>query len=230
MKTASDIAKEVRAARLLSMNTLAELAGIPASTISRIERGKLEPTCSMLNRILQAAGFSIDLEITESGGDQPIADFLSKLQKLKRDILGVSTRELLAVSSSAPISKRNGLRRFDLNRLLPELYDLLYQQGQNPVVSSLEAFAGNLDSILSFVPIIYVNDSSLITGISEATVLSSQVLLVIDATDNVRKASRVINEVTMVSAEWGLLDALASPGRQPDATLELMAAMRETAA
>lgn len=230
MKTASDIVKEVRAVRLLSMNALAELAGIPASTISRIERSQLEPTYSMLNRILQAAGFSIDLEITESGGDQPIADFLLKLQKSKRDILDVSTRELLTVSSLAPISKRNGLRRFELNGLLPELYDLLYQQGQNPIVSSLEAFAGNLNSIRSFVPVIYVNDSSLITGLSEATVLSPQVLLVIDATDNVRKASRAIKEVTMVSAEWGLLDALASPGRQPDATLELMVAMRETAA
>jgi hypothetical protein len=40
--------------------------------------------------------------------------------------------------------------------------------------------------------------------------------------DRVRAVAAVVDGVSMVSREWALLDSLASPGRQPDATMHLL--------
>ncbi|MBO0609957.1 helix-turn-helix transcriptional regulator [Myceligenerans salitolerans] len=42
------------------MSLLAELAGVSRSTVSRIESGKFEPTFALLQRVVEAAGFTID--------------------------------------------------------------------------------------------------------------------------------------------------------------------------
>jgi len=55
-------------------------------------------------------------------------------------------------------------------------------------------------------------------------------MLVVPLSNNVRTVARRVKGVAMVSPEWGLLDTLASPGRQPDAALEALAALKEVAA
>ena len=55
-------------------------------------------------------------------------------------------------------------------------------------------------------------------------------LFVLPTSDNVRYSSYGKDGILLVEKGWGVLDALASPGRQPDATLELLASSKENAA
>jgi transcriptional regulator with XRE-family HTH domain len=61
--TGSTLLRDARSAAGLSKRTLAAKAGVPTSTVSRIENGQIDPTLSMLERLLAAAGthMSIDL-------------------------------------------------------------------------------------------------------------------------------------------------------------------------
>jgi len=212
------------------MNTLADLTGVPASTISRIESGKLDPTYSMLRRIVQAVGYSLEDQVTESGSDQPIANYLDRLLTSGRDFVTAPIRDLLTTASLAPISKRKGLRRIELEGGLAEVFYQLNQQEQKPIVSSLEAFFGSIAVLQSFIPILYLNDPASVTGFKDATMRSTQIMFLLATTDNVRSVAKSKKTITMVSPEWGLIDALASPGRQPDATLELIGALKEAVA
>jgi transcriptional regulator with XRE-family HTH domain len=44
------------------MSSLAVLAGVPTSTISRIESGQVEPTLGMIRRIALGAGYHLHLQ------------------------------------------------------------------------------------------------------------------------------------------------------------------------
>ncbi|MDR1184508.1 MAG: helix-turn-helix domain-containing protein [Coriobacteriales bacterium] len=230
MKTAASIVTEIRKARVLSMNALAVLAGIPASTISRIESGKIEPTYSLLQRIVTAAGFSFDSQVQEGGSDQPIATYLARLKENDRAINSVAAKELLAVASLASVAKRQGARCFERDKNLKETVSDLERQDQKPIVSALEAYFGSVDAIQSFIPIVYTDAPEAIKGLKSANAHSAQVIFVLSTTSNVRDNSRNRNGIAMVSEEWGLLDALASPGRQPDATLEILVGTHEVTA
>jgi len=204
------------------MNELARLVGIPVSTISRIESKKLEPTYSMLLRIVQSAGFSLDSQIKESGSDQPIADYLALLRAKSRSLATASARELLLIAALAPVAKRKGARRIELDGTIEMAVNKLQEQGQRPIVSALEAYIGSIEARLSCISVIYVDDPASIIGFNTATMRSAQVAFVISTTDNVRESTRKGREVLMVDEDWGFLDALSSPGRQPDAALELL--------
>jgi transcriptional regulator with XRE-family HTH domain len=62
LTTAAQIVVRIRAERQLSMSSLAVLAGVPTSTISRIESGQIEPTLGMIRRIALGAGYHLHLQ------------------------------------------------------------------------------------------------------------------------------------------------------------------------
>ena len=62
LTTAAQIIVRIRAERELSMSALAVLAGVPTSTISRIESGQIEPTLGMVRRIALGAGYHLHLQ------------------------------------------------------------------------------------------------------------------------------------------------------------------------
>ncbi|PUB31841.1 helix-turn-helix protein [Promicromonospora sp. AC04] len=62
LTTAAQIIIRIRAERELSMSSLAVLAGVPTSTISRIESGQIEPTLGMIRRIALGAGYHLHLQ------------------------------------------------------------------------------------------------------------------------------------------------------------------------
>ena len=55
--------REARKAAGLSQRALAEAAGVAWSTVARIEKGHVDPTVGMLNRLLAAAGSDVVLEL-----------------------------------------------------------------------------------------------------------------------------------------------------------------------
>lgn len=72
----SDPARLLRAAREragLSQRALAELARVSASTVTRIERGEMDPTIGMLRRLLAAAGVELSLEAASTDQQPELA-------------------------------------------------------------------------------------------------------------------------------------------------------------
>jgi len=222
MLVSAGLLTQARSVRQITMSALADASGVPVSTISRIESGKVEPTWAMMDRILTAAGFSLKPSLVESGSDQPFADQLARLNKASPDERAGLLRRFAAVARLAPVIRRAGVRRVELTDGLPAALDRLEKQSQQPIVSSLEAYLGDALVVRSFSPVVYVNDPATVTGFGDVNQASPAVAFLLATTDNVRMVASVVNGTAMVSREWALLDSLASPGRQPDATMYLI--------
>jgi transcriptional regulator with XRE-family HTH domain len=72
----------------LSQRALAERVGVPQSTVSRIERGRIDPRASTLNRLLLACNLELGLQrrsVDEHGIDRTL--IRSQLQRKPRDRL-----------------------------------------------------------------------------------------------------------------------------------------------
>ena len=57
----STLLRETRRQARLSIRALSAQAGVSASTVSRIEAGRMDPTVGMLTRLLDAVGYDLDL-------------------------------------------------------------------------------------------------------------------------------------------------------------------------
>jgi transcriptional regulator with XRE-family HTH domain len=66
---AATLTREARTRSGLSRRALAARAGVPTSTVSRVEAGEIDPTVGMLQRIIDAAGsrLVLDLETGDAG-------------------------------------------------------------------------------------------------------------------------------------------------------------------
>jgi len=204
------------------MNTLAAVSGVPASTISRIESGKVEPTWSMMGRILTAAGFRLDSTLTNAGTDEPLAGITRRLDAAEPSERATIIRRFPAVARLALVARRNGSRPVQLDGNLADTITDLQNQGQVPVVSSLEAYSRDVSQTRSFYPVVYVTTPETVRGFLPATPTSPLVMFFLATTDNVTAVTQTVDGVRMVSREWALLDSLASPGRQPDASMYLL--------
>jgi len=211
-----DVVRQVRLSRRLTMAGLADLARVPTSTISRIESGKIEPTVTMLTRIVQAAGFRYEPVVMEAGSDQPFADAMERLMDADAEERTRLLDRFPAVASTAPLTRRAGVRRVAVPGDLATAVSLLYQQGGCPIVSGMEAVTQIIDPAQSFVPVVYVDNPAKVDGFSPAGRDAFQVMLLLPSTDNVRRWTRGDTDTPMVAPEWGWLDAMASPGRQCD--------------
>jgi len=219
---ASSVLAGVRSNRLLSMNALADLSGVPVSTISRIESGKVEPTWSMMSRIVSAAGFRLDSQLSEAGSDEPFASVLRRLDESGPEERVKLVKRFPAVARLALVAKRTGARRIELAMELGDALAELERQGSHPIVSSLEAFAGEAARAMSFAPIVYVDQPDTVSGFAPVTRTSPLVMFLLPTTNNVEAVTHDVGGVRMVCREWALLDSLATPGRQADITVHLL--------
>ncbi|PSL08451.1 hypothetical protein CLV30_101423 [Haloactinopolyspora alba] len=64
--TAADLVRSARARRGLSQRELARLADVPQSTVANIESGGRQPSVTMLERLLAAAGFRLETTLTNT--------------------------------------------------------------------------------------------------------------------------------------------------------------------
>ena len=219
---ASEIITSIRSSRELSTKALADLAGVPTSTISRIEAGLVEPTIAMLMRIANSVGYSAELMLSDSGSDASYTNFLTQLEAADTKKKARLIRRMPTVAELSPVTKRLGLRRVELSDNLESTIAMLAQQGQSPTISSLEAYVQDYKEKRSFYPVIYVEEPLSVSGLNNATKTSPSICFLLPATDGVKSWERTVDGVGMVSKEWGLLDALASPGRQADVAMTLV--------
>ena len=75
---------EARSQAGLSRRGLAERAGVPTSTISRIEDGEMDPTYTMLARVLGAAGRELRATADELGDTPSLARLTDAWQPTRR--------------------------------------------------------------------------------------------------------------------------------------------------
>lgn len=126
-----------------------DLARVPASTISRIESGKIDPTLSMLTRIAEAAGYSLTSTLSESGGDEPFARALRELERVDPDARRRLVSRFPSVAALAPVTRRTAAVRVEVEQGLQKLLSDLEQSGREVVASSLER-AGRRDHTHAF--------------------------------------------------------------------------------
>jgi transcriptional regulator with XRE-family HTH domain len=79
MEPASTLVRRARLEVGLSVRALADLARVPASTVSRVEGGRVDPTLSMLQRLLDAAGQK--LVVTTAKKTEQVAPNLADLKE-----------------------------------------------------------------------------------------------------------------------------------------------------
>jgi hypothetical protein len=61
----SNLVREARRRAGLTQAQLAERAGVPKSTVGRIESGARMPSTEMVERLVQAAGLSVSISLSE---------------------------------------------------------------------------------------------------------------------------------------------------------------------
>lgn len=61
--TAAELVRAARTKRGMSQRVLARVAGVPQSTVSTVESGQRQPSVSMLERLLHAAGFELETNL-----------------------------------------------------------------------------------------------------------------------------------------------------------------------
>jgi predicted transcriptional regulator len=88
----------------LSQRALASAAGVPQSTVARIETGQLAPRADTLERVLRASGHTLALESTAGIGIDR-----SQIRELLR--LTPGQRARLAIADAAVRPLNNRLRR-----------------------------------------------------------------------------------------------------------------------
>lgn len=64
------VCREIRRRGSLSQRALAAKAGVTPTTIARIEKGRMEPTLDLLQRIARGAGLSLRLAISPADPDE----------------------------------------------------------------------------------------------------------------------------------------------------------------
>ncbi|MDR1186578.1 MAG: hypothetical protein LBK95_03850, partial [Bifidobacteriaceae bacterium] len=163
------------------------------------------------------------------GSDEPFARLIGRLERadpVERDRL---LARFPAVAATAPIAERTGGRRTETPGGIAQTMTMLARQGQAPVVSGAEAVARSFESGHSFIPVIYVSDPASVTGLEPARLSSRRVMFLLPVTDNVTACSRDLGRFRGVCPEWGVLDTLASPGRQAEFGLDMLAELRGAA-
>lgn len=74
---AASLLEQARIARGLSQRELAVAAGVPRSTIARIESGQMQPTLPMLQRILIGAGLEMRIRLEPYDDHDDVLDALA---------------------------------------------------------------------------------------------------------------------------------------------------------
>ena len=212
----------MRLKRQLSKTAFAQLVGVPASTITRIESGIVDPTYSMLEKLASGAGFKLSETLSDVGSDAPYAVAVSRIQNATAAERRRLVKKLAQTATLAPVTKRPGARVFALDQSVGEFVRYLADRGANPAVSSLEAVAEDIPSTRSFTPVVYVERPEDLDDLPAMSPTARGSVIVLPITENVRRFTRWVDGTAMLAPEWGMLDALASPGRQADVALSLL--------
>lgn len=87
MSAAYTICREARRAAGLTQRELAERTGISPSSIARVERGRMEPTLDLLERLVEGCGQELRIQVTDIEGSRRASwgdlDFEDRLRAIQ---------------------------------------------------------------------------------------------------------------------------------------------------
>ena len=107
----SRLVVRARSSRGLSQRALAARAGVPASTVNRVELGKVSPTTEMLDRLLAAAGAEVVVTTVPSVDGALVMPGLNESER-RSLVMGVLTaHHLLEDPVAAVATARRNLAR-----------------------------------------------------------------------------------------------------------------------
>jgi transcriptional regulator with XRE-family HTH domain len=228
MNDAAALLARMRKRKGVSMSTLSAVAGIPVSTISRIEAGKVEPTWSTMRRLSAAAGYDITTDLKDSGGDEPLAGIIDCLEKAAPEKRASVVARFPMVALLAPVAFRAGARMVERTGSLGGLCRDLEEAGQRPAISSFEAFVGETERFSSVFSVVYVDDPATVDGLTDCVGWVGSAVYLLRRSERSSKHETLIGKTRAMSPEWAILDSLGSPGRQSDLTMHLLEELEPT--
>lgn len=213
MTTAAELVKRARMLRRLTAAELARVAGVPRSTISRIEGGKVSPSFDTVSAILHSIGFTLSNELKDEPDDRLMLETAHALRRGEIPENQIFDRLRIA-AQTAPVLQRPGART--VNAPLGVVWDWIHANATSYAISGLEACSEEV----SFRPIVYLDPALEIPWTTPAR--GNQGTIVIPMTDAVARMVETTNNIRYVPEEWAVMDAIASPGRQSDIGLALL--------
>ncbi len=76
------LSREARTRSGLSRRALAARAGVPTSTVSRIEAAEIDPTVGMLQRVIEAAGSRLALDLESADAEPTLASLANAVDQV----------------------------------------------------------------------------------------------------------------------------------------------------
>ena len=109
----SEVVTEARRRAGLSQRALARRAGVPASTVNRIELGRMSPTVEMLDRLLAAAGTETIVAVVPTIDDALAVGGLNESERRSLVLSVVVARFLLLDPVAGLALARRNLERME---------------------------------------------------------------------------------------------------------------------
>jgi len=101
-RAAGNLLRLTRIKTGLSQRALAAAAGVPRSTIGRIESGAMQPTFALLNSIIIAADLDMRIHLEPYDDHDDVLDNLDALDPVRAERQGRGLDELAARMQPAP--------------------------------------------------------------------------------------------------------------------------------
>lgn len=220
METAAELVRAARRRRQLTQKELTQLSGVPASTLSRIEGGVVDPAYGTVVKLLRTMGFRPGTDLFEESTDE----------QLERAILsGPTLAERFDVyrvaAQVSPVAARRGAQT--VTAALDELLADLEDADVSYAFSALEGFYGGwpAEGSGSFWPVVYVDPAFERPWPEQPLPGLRGTVYVLPMTDRAARFMGPVNSIVAMSPEWSIIDTIASPERQSDVGLELLAAI-----
>jgi transcriptional regulator with XRE-family HTH domain len=103
---AASLVTRMRIKRGLSMTSFAEIAGVPASTITRIEASVVDPTYSMQQKIAGGAGFTLQGNLADTASDAPETATIDRIAQATSFEKRRLVKKLAKAAPLSPAGKR----------------------------------------------------------------------------------------------------------------------------
>lgn len=218
LSAASDLVLRGRNLRQLTQKELARISDVPASTLSRIEAGVVEPAYKTVVKLMRTMGLKPDAELTGESTDEQIENaILSEVDLPERyDIYRVAAQV-------SPVTQRIGARTVTVK--LSQMIKLLEETSTPYAVSALEGFYGRWDgeNPISFWPVVYVAPDFTQPWPTQPVPLTRDTVYVMPLTERVARYTDRVGETNFMPPDWSIIDTIASPNRQADIGLEVLA-------
>ncbi|WP_255713624.1 helix-turn-helix domain-containing protein [Subtercola endophyticus] len=234
--TAAETIRTVRALNGLTRTQLAHMADVSPSTVTRIEAGQLDPTYSMWEKLLNAAGYRAGVTIESVADICAVAAAREMLTGASFELpetgpwrerwqrAGLSGARFvpeiaLQAAAASPLRSRPGMRTATYDRSWQQIVRDFRANHVQYAMSGLNAAEGGDRWSGSTSPVIYVENVSKAFEVASLTTPSpgEQVLTILPFDEVSRRGVwRDAADFSWVDRIQALIDSYGGPGRMAD--------------